>query len=595
MGIYEFLAKQLKEKGIQDTTFSIDAIGNRICTRWEDVDAANRDPFDVVIIGAGMFGAYCAEKLFRRDPSNKLRILVLDAGALFLPTHVNNLPLGGMPQDVVWARPWIGEAPFVTAENGRALAFCVGGRSLFWAGWAPELMPDDLKKWPKDVRDFLNSDQGYKYTATEIGSNQRTDFIAKTDTYKKLDKALRAAAKKKVSDVARINLIKEAPLAVMGSRPTPGIFPFDQYSSVTFLIDAISQDVRESNDQPRPRRLMLLPRTEVIGLNRDDKQAVTSLDLEVCGVKKTLRLGPNTTVILANGTVEATRLALAHLGVGQQSSGGPKVGNFMTHMGNSTIVRIRRRALGLDKPSQTENEVAAFIARGKAYGRRFHYQIVAAALQSDVKQQTPWDFVMRLIPDIDQLDQLIRGRDPEWISIVFRGIGEMEDDRRLNAANAWRNSISLEQGGDRAYAKLSPSPDDDLLWTAMDKVAIGLANQLAGDPKNIQYRVNNNWQDEQPTKPDHSDIGTTYHEGGTLFMGEDKGNSITDTNGKFHHLLNVYVVGPAVFPTLGSANPSLTGLTLARRTGDAILKSFESQNTSAIAFAVASATDSVPS
>jgi hypothetical protein len=575
MGIYEFLANQLKEKGVQDTTFSIDAIGNRICSAWDRVDEANESQrFDIVIVGAGMFGAYCAEKLFRRDPSKRLRILVLDAGAFFLPTHVNNLPLGRMPQDVVWGRPWIGEAPFVTAENGRALAFCVGGRSLFWAGWAPELMPDDLEKWPKDVRDFLNGDQGYKYTATEIGSNQSTDFIAKTETFKKLDEALRAAANKKISDVARIDLIKEAPLAVMGSRPTPGVFPFDQYSSVTFLIDAINQDVREREDQPRPRRLMLLPRTEVIGLNRDDKQAVTSLDLEVCGVKKTLRLGPNTTVILANGTVEATRLALAHLGVGQQASGRPKVGNFMTHMGNSTIVRIRRSALGLDKPSQSDNEVAAFIARGKAYGRRFHYQIVAAALQKDVRQQTPWDFVMRLIPDIDQLDQLIRGHDPEWISVVFRGIAEMEDDRRLNAADAWRNSISLEPEGGRAYAQLSPSPHDNLLWRTMDEVAIGLANQLAGDPKNIQYRVNNDWQHKQPTEPDHSDIGTTYHEGGTLFMGKVK-ESITDTNGKFHHLSNVYVVGPAVFPTLGSANPSLTGLTLARRTGDAILAARE--------------------
>src|SRR5205823_6180214 len=93
----------------------------------------------------------------------------------------------------------------------------------------------------------------------------------------------------------------------------------------------------------RDRRLMLLPRTEVIGLNRDDKHAVTSLDLEVRGVKKTLRLGPNTTVVLANGTVEATRLALANLDVGQQASGRLKVGNFMTHMGVAFIIRSSRR------------------------------------------------------------------------------------------------------------------------------------------------------------------------------------------------------------------------------------------------------------
>jgi hypothetical protein len=72
------LAKQLGD--IQSTTFSIDAIGSRICSSWDTV-AAHR--FDVVIVGAGMFGAYCAEKLFRRDNSNQLRILVLEAGPFF--------------------------------------------------------------------------------------------------------------------------------------------------------------------------------------------------------------------------------------------------------------------------------------------------------------------------------------------------------------------------------------------------------------------------------------------------------------------------------------------------------------------------------
>src|SRR5262249_27341015 len=60
-------------------------------------------------------------------------------------------------------------------------------------------------------------------------------------------------------------------------------------------------------------------------------------------------------------------------------------------------------------------------------------------------------------------------------------------------------------------------------------------------------------------------------EAGTLFMGTP-GNSITDLHGKFHDFSNVYVAGPAVFPTLGSANPSLTALSLARRTAVAIVR-----------------------
>jgi choline dehydrogenase-like flavoprotein len=561
MRINEFLDKQLKKnKFIQDATFSIDPIGNRICTGWKDVDKANRrKPFDVVIIGAGMFGGYCAEKLFRRDATEKLRILVLEAGPFFLPTHVNNLPLGGMSQDVVWGRPWTGKPPFVTKDvnNKKGLAFCVGGRSLFWAGWAPMLMPGDLEKWPEDVRNFLNSPDGYDRTAIEIGSKQKTELIEETDNYKKLFAAFKTVEGMAFGD-GRIEAIEPAPLAVMASRPTPGIFPFDQYSSVTFLIDAINQDRRESEDpnKRRDRRLMLLPRAEVIRLNRNG-DAVTSLDLDVRGVKQTLHLGPKTTVVLANGTIEATRLALANLGVGQQARP-PKVGNFMTHMGNSRTVRIRREALKLGKPSRSGNDVAAFMVRCEAFGRRFHYQVVAAALKRG-GGGSPWDFVMRLMPDVDQLDRWIGDRDPDWISIVFRGIGEMEGNLHLNAPDEWKNSIRLK--GDIADVELDLSGGDTKLRGVMDQVAIDLAKYLAGDdPNNIEY----------PTEPDHSDIGTTYHEGGTLFMGKVD-ESITNTHGKFHRLPNVYVAGPALFPTLGSANPSLTGLSLARRTADAIL------------------------
>jgi hypothetical protein len=546
---------------VQDATFSLDPIGNRICTRWEDVDKANtQKPFDVVIIGAGMFGGYCAEKLFRRDTtedaSKKLRILVLEAGPFFLPTHINNLPLGNMSQKAVWGRPWTGEPPFVTKDNEGALAFCVGGRSLFWAGWSPKLTPADLDNWPVDVRNFLNSPDGYDHTATEIGSKQKTVLIEENDTYKQLFRALQSAEGKVFGKGGgRIDLIERAPLAVMAGRPTAGIFPFDQYSSVTFLIDAINRDVNDSKNNLPDRRLILLPRAEVIRLNRDG-DVVKSIDLEVRGVKQTLRLGPKTTVVLANGTVEATRLALANLDIGQKAR--PReVGNFMTHMGNSTTVRIRRKALGLGKPSRSGNDVAAFMVRGEALGRRFHYQVVAAALKKQ-GGGSPWDFVMRLMPDVDELDRWIGDREEDWISIVFRGIGEIQGDRSLNPAHGWRNSIRLE--GDSAYVKLSPSDDDSKLWDVMDEVAIELAKYLAGDSKNVEY----------PTEPNHSDIGTTYHEGGTLFMGKVE-ESITNTDGKFHNVENVYVAGPALFPTLGSANPSLTGLSLARRTADAIL------------------------
>ena len=55
------------------------------------------ESFDAIVIGAGMFGGYFAEKLYRLGAGNALRILVLDAGAFLFPTHIQNLPqqLGG--------------------------------------------------------------------------------------------------------------------------------------------------------------------------------------------------------------------------------------------------------------------------------------------------------------------------------------------------------------------------------------------------------------------------------------------------------------------------------------------------------------------
>ena len=51
------------------------------------------------------------------------------------------------------------------------------------------------------------------------------------------------------------------------------------------------------------------------------------------------------------------------------------------------------------------------------------------------------------------------------------------------------------------------------------------------------------------------------------------GQSVADPVGKFHHVDNVYVAGPALFPVIGSANPSLTATALARRTTKAIVTS----------------------
>ncbi len=67
-------------------------------------------------------------------------------------------------------------------------------------------------------------------------------------------------------------------------------------------------------------------------------------------------------------------------------------------------------------------------------------------------------------------------------------------------------------------------------------------------------------------------IGTSYHELGTMWMGTDFAKSVTDVNGRFHHVTNAYCVDQAIFPTAGSANPALTGIALSRKIAVSIIE-----------------------
>ncbi|MFE7191380.1 GMC family oxidoreductase [Kitasatospora sp. NPDC057595] len=57
---------------------------------------------------------------------------------------------------------------------------------------------------------------------------------------------------------------------------------------------------------------------------------------------------------------------------------------------------------------------------------------------------------------------------------------------------------------------------------------------------------------------------------GTMRMGTDKSTSVVDANGRSHDHPGVWVVGSSVFPTAGTANPTLTLAALTLRTADAL-------------------------
>jgi choline dehydrogenase-like flavoprotein len=552
----------------EQTSFTIDLIGRFVCNTWIEAINSGGQPFDVVVIGAGMHGGYCAEKIYRfaKEKGKNLRILVLDAGDLLLTQHEQNYPninpnTGPFnvvtsnlndpgPQEAVWGYPWRSDQSFP------GIAFCIGGRSLYWGGWAPRLTTEDLNDWPADVKAHLLPD--YPLAEQDIGVPAA------------LHEPLSAALIGRFTTAAAGTgmTVEPAPLAVQSSAPSGVLFSFDKYSSANLLIDGVREDATR-DPTPANRQLLVVPHVNVTRILNDGTKA-TGIELQANGQDQTIstarELKPNFKIVIASSTIESTRLSLNSFPVNGMGA------NLMAHLRSNTTVTIPRTELGLGPPTQLETGMVLIRGSVPVTGgnHHFHLQVIAASNLANA----PDSQVFTQIPDADLLNDLIQAQSPDRIIMVLRAVGELSGDRTMtppdgpkDLSKSWvdltKDPNNLEFGTTRrAWVNLVTNTDDDSVRLAMNQAATSLARNIANNPANVVINSVTN-----------DPIGSTHHEAGTLWMGSP-GNSITDKDGRFHHISNVYVAGPALFPRIGSANPSLTAMALARNTAQVIVKSF---------------------
>jgi hypothetical protein len=235
--------------------------------------------------------------------------------------------------------------------------------------------------------------------------------------------------------------------------------------------------------------------------------------------------------------------------------------NLMAHWRSNTFVKIQRTALDPGNTLPAALQTGALLLRGSSAEGEFHVQVTASADPAGNSDA----LLYTMIPDIDLLDATLANQLNGWISIGFRGVSQQMGDRATSVPNPsgrWINLSPYERdefGMPRAYVQFTTSAAEDSLANKMDATILGMANKLAGgDASKLQ--VGNSERDG---------LGTTYHEAGTLWMGTDPAASVTDPNGRFHHVTNAYCSDQALFPTVGSVNPTLTGLVLSRKVAEA--------------------------
>jgi choline dehydrogenase-like flavoprotein len=604
----------------QITDFTRDVLGRYVCNGLDEArrsaDPANPSarPFDVIVVGGGTFGSVLAQHLFFQDKQRSHRILVLEGGPFLLPEHVQNLPALGVnsmaptsiadlrqagqfgvdkPQAEVWGLPWHSSTKF------SGLAYCIGGRSVYWGGWSPQLLPTEtpLDKWPPNLVNDLNNVY-FAQASAQIGVDVTNDFM-----FGELHKALRKVLfdglnANKVADalpLAQLPLhldpsqVKpgeedlnklEAPLAVQGNAPRAGFFPLNKFSAVPLLMAATRASWFEAGGDDVKRRLMAVPRCHVKRLVTV-QQGATWRVTDVETNQGNIPVPPNGIVVIGLGTIESTRLALnSFQGIPTYNEIGK---NLMAHLRSNLAIRIPRQALPNNNQLPPELQASALFVKGRhpinGKGGHFHLQITASGLGSLATDSEAELF--RKVPDIDGFEPF-RGADDKSVVITIRGIGEMEPQ---NPNSFVRLDPELDENGiNRAFVSIQPSTNDQKVWDAMDKATDEVAKVFAnGFPfevftprgvvkadansdlgKIVPYAPN----DDRNNPGRRDSLGSTHHEAGTLRMGANSGQSVTDADGRFHDVPNAYVACPALFPTLGSPNPMLTGVAIARRTVD---------------------------
>jgi choline dehydrogenase-like flavoprotein len=615
----------------ESTAFSKDILGRYVCNGLDEAlrttDTSQRfdaRQFDIIIVGGGSFGAVAAQHLFSRDTTHSHRILVLEGGPLTVPEHVQNLPMIGLnvpgatsiqdlrnqgqygpdqPREEVWGLPWHSSTPFT------GLAYCVGGRSLYFGGWSPQLMDEEMAGWPQAVIDDLKNSY-FDQASQQIGTNESNDFISgdlHTTLRELLFKGINGGRVQDAIPLAQLDthldnippgeeqISKlEAPLAVQ-SRTRPGFFPFNKFSSVPLITRAVRSAYSESGGDDFKKRLMIVPNCHVRRLATEDVFVDGQLQKRVTSVETsqgTINLPPNGVVIIALGTIESARLAAVSFA---NTAGSNLIGrNLMAHLRSNITIRIPRTSLPNNANLPHDLQASALFVKGKVQDQNnlvghFHLQITAAGLNAMGTDSEAELF--KKIPDVDLFDRF-RDADDTSVVITIRGIGEMQPgnpnsrvsvDPEADEFSVQRAFVSLAQPASNGSPQ---SSKDALLWDAMDKASDQVARVFANGNDFelftatgiVKVRQNDDLRPLLPYTPTskggrRDGLGTTHHEAGTLWMGNDPNSSVTNADAKLHSVTNAYVSGPALFPRTGSPNPMLTGVALARRLGDTLIKS----------------------
>jgi hypothetical protein len=398
----------------------------------------------------------------------------------------------------------------------------VGGRSLYWGGAVLPIESWALsdRSWPDAVRHDLTvswqDHEGlYDHVLAELRSWSNQVQPANPDSDPLID-VLRSAGYHAAGPPPKAVRFEE------GGRWT-AYSPLD-----VLLTEAADADLVRSRG-PAPLIYVDAPIARV-GLTE-----ARGVELEIRSQGSVGSVHART-AILAAGTIENARLFAS---VNEAPTSGSRRFEIYDHLVQGFVAFLPRHLLGSSDSART-----AFAALIPSAGAKHSNLFVAADLQGDMWTIHAWEMGEQLPSEENSVEIAVDGA---ALPVVNAGLshGDMEviDAQQASLNELWSRLSSL--------AGVPPAKLDFEPFGGRRNTYAELVRRLReGDAD----------QGAAGAQTYYCPIGTIDHEGGTLPYGW-----CLDDQSRVKGMEQIFVVGPASFPRMGAANPSLTTIALARR------------------------------